>query len=195
MQRRRAKRKRSGLYCRRRAARELLRRLRLLRRRRPPRSRLRLRRRNAAMPTIWRAPRSSACVSMVKPLRGPRDGPRIPERYPRRPGWRMQPWSRMRPCSQICPRFVRCRRRSWSRARRPANPMVRLRRSHGRLMPRRQPEPPDPARRNSALAPARSACRSGRAFRARPRHGGRRGRAVDRQVALPCGAAEIILEV
>ena len=55
-----------------------------------------------------------------------------------------------------------------------------------------QSEPPDPARRYSGLAPARSACRSGRAFRARARHGGCRGRAVDRQVDLPRGAAEIV---
>ena len=56
----------------------------------------------------------------------------------------------------------------------------------------RQPEPPDPARRYSALAPARSACRSSRAFRARTRDGGCRGRAVDREVDLPRGAAEIV---
>ena len=93
------------------------------------------------------------------------------------------------------PRFVRCRRRSWSRARRPANPLVRLRRRRGRLMRpmRRRPEPADAAGRYSALAPARSACRHGRAFRARARHGGRRGRAVDGEVDLPRGPAEIIL--
>ena len=59
----------------------------------------------------------------------------------------------------------------------------------------RQPEPSDPARRYSAFAAARSACRNGRAFRARTRHGGCRGRAVDGEVDLPRGAAEIIRSI
>ena len=89
------------------------------------------------------------------------------------------------------PRFVRCRRRSWSR-RSPAVEPVWSGSVAGTaaLCRSRQPEPPDPAGRYSGLAPARSACRSGRAScaSARPR---RRGRAVGGEVDVPRGAAEI----
>ena len=54
---------------------------------RPPRSRPRLRRRNGAMPMIWRAPRSSACAPTAKRLRA----------RPRRPALTRRPRSRMRP--------------------------------------------------------------------------------------------------
>ena len=148
---------------------------------------------SAATPTISRAPRSNACAQRRQCAASAGGRPQLPRRCQSRDSRDECARTHSR-ASRPRRRFARCRRRSWSRRPPAAEPLgsgsvaaaAALCRQCGQ-----RPEPPDAAGRHSAHR-ARSICVP--RWPSRPcatSYVGRRRRAVDGEVDVPRGAAEV----